>query len=459
MLGVHDAATAGKRRLRPAEQYPGMYERVAIRIDETQATFLLTILLALMRKPDYHDHVGKSDDWVEQRRQELQRSGLTTTGGVKKKFPIQLHQMLEAIDGTEHSRIVHWLPHGRAFAVLDKKRLESDLLPAYFPQQSSYASFQRQLNIYGFWRLTRDGDGYYHEFFLRTRSTMAALIPRSDLGRHSIRVSYDSASEPDLYALAWLPDVVSQADGGVPSITARPEDSSKTVLVAPPPVLGRTVPPSSQMALWPMRTKVARQGRVTSGLDETVGDICMRQQQQWPHPDVVDQYRAFPESSVRNESQAVHENDRAWLSTNFHPLSVKHPESNEAKVSTAQLFAQPQHGQKSDASTWLGSTSRELLHPEASLLPTYASLRQDLADAERNSSITGWSDEKLSFFGSSSSEKSDRKSGTETVSSNEDEIEAICQESQSQVQASKLCEWANFLRDIDFDASSSNGTE
>lgn len=156
---------------------------------------------------DYHDHSNCSDEWVEQRRQELQKAGVATDGGNKKKFPVLLHRMLEAVDGSNESLLVRWLPHGRAFVVLNKVRFEKEVLPVYFPGQTRYASFQRQLNIYGFLRLTRDCDGYYHELILRTRSTMAALVSRSNLSRNSIRRAYDSASEPDLYAMVWLPDV------------------------------------------------------------------------------------------------------------------------------------------------------------------------------------------------------------------------------------------------------------
>lgn len=118
---------------------------------------------------------------------------------------MQLHRILEAVDGTDQSLIVRWLPHGRAFAVLDKARFESEILPTYFPLQRQFASFQRQLNIYSFLRVA-DDDGYYNELLLRGRSTLASTIPRQEHGRHSLRRKYDPASEPDFYAMEWLPD-------------------------------------------------------------------------------------------------------------------------------------------------------------------------------------------------------------------------------------------------------------
>jgi HSF-type DNA-binding len=114
--------------------------------------------------------------------------------------------MLEAVDGTGHSLIVRWLPHGRAFAVFDKVRFENKVLPLYFPSQKEFPSFLRQLSTYSFLRLTRDDDGYYHELFLRGRPDLASLIPRQDRGQYSTRRKFDPTSEPDLYSMIWLPD-------------------------------------------------------------------------------------------------------------------------------------------------------------------------------------------------------------------------------------------------------------
>lgn len=56
-----------------------------------------------------------------------------------------------------------WLPHGRAFLVHKPDEFK-DLLPRFF-KLSKIPSFQRQLNLYGFNRLTRISDrgAYYHE--------------------------------------------------------------------------------------------------------------------------------------------------------------------------------------------------------------------------------------------------------------------------------------------------------
>jgi HSF-type DNA-binding len=153
----------------------------------------------------YNDHAERDDDWVEQERLERGAEATTTTGA-KKKFPLQLHLMLESVHESGLASIVRWLPHGRAFAVLNKAAF-TEVLKRYFPIQTEYSSFQRQLNIYGFFRLARERmDVYYHELFLRGRPAMASLIPRSLTGRYSVRRKYDPGTEPDFDAMVWLPD-------------------------------------------------------------------------------------------------------------------------------------------------------------------------------------------------------------------------------------------------------------
>ena len=85
-------------------------------------------------------------------------------GGVKHPFPAKLHQVLEDMEKNGHENIMGWMPHGRSFMVKDPKEFIKDYMPTYF-NQHKLASFQRQLNLYGFKRLTGQGPdhgSYYH---------------------------------------------------------------------------------------------------------------------------------------------------------------------------------------------------------------------------------------------------------------------------------------------------------
>lgn len=68
-------------------------------------------------------------------------------------FPIKLHLCLTEIKKAGLEHIVSWMPHGRAFKVHDKDAFVKSVLPRFF-SQSSYESFQRQLNLYDFTRIT-----------------------------------------------------------------------------------------------------------------------------------------------------------------------------------------------------------------------------------------------------------------------------------------------------------------
>ena len=44
-------------------------------------------------------------------------------------FPCKLHYMLSELEHDSSDDIIHWQPHGRAFMILERKRLETEILP------------------------------------------------------------------------------------------------------------------------------------------------------------------------------------------------------------------------------------------------------------------------------------------------------------------------------------------
>jgi hypothetical protein len=69
-------------------------------------------------------------------------------------FPKKLYHMLE---NDTFSKIIAWLPHGRAFRIFDHKELEDKVIPLYF-RHERYSSFARQINGWGFKRLSHGPD-------------------------------------------------------------------------------------------------------------------------------------------------------------------------------------------------------------------------------------------------------------------------------------------------------------
>jgi hypothetical protein len=76
----------------------------------------------------------------------------TTTRRAKSEFPIKVYAMLELAENLiEFSQAVTWLPHGRAFRIIDKVKFMNEVVPLFF-NQTKIRSFNRQLNLWGFRR-------------------------------------------------------------------------------------------------------------------------------------------------------------------------------------------------------------------------------------------------------------------------------------------------------------------
>eukprot|EP00536_Pseudo-nitzschia_multiseries_P015113 jgi/Psemu1/216883/e_gw1.822.3.1 len=76
--------------------------------------------------------------------------------------------------------IVCWQPHGKAFKV-HKPRLFVETIMPHFFNQTKYASFQRQLNLYGFSRITvvgLDKGAVHHPCFVRNQSHLVQNMRR-----------------------------------------------------------------------------------------------------------------------------------------------------------------------------------------------------------------------------------------------------------------------------------------
>jgi len=93
---------------------------------------------------------------------------------IKKNFPEKLFEILENPD---HSEILKWLPGGKAFIIMDKKRFASDLLPQYF-KQTQFTSFTRKLSRWKFVRVPRGPfmGAYYHKLFRKDHKALCKLM-------------------------------------------------------------------------------------------------------------------------------------------------------------------------------------------------------------------------------------------------------------------------------------------
>lgn len=122
-------------------------------------------------------------------------------GGVVVPFPERLYTMLSQVEKDGEEDVVSWQPHGRCFIVHQPKRFVEEVMPKYF-RQSKLTSFQRQVNLYGFRRLTagKDRGGYYHEMFLRGRPDLHRRLVRIRVKGTGFKSASSPGTEPDFYS-------------------------------------------------------------------------------------------------------------------------------------------------------------------------------------------------------------------------------------------------------------------
>jgi hypothetical protein len=158
---------------------------------------------AVLRSPNYvyHDYacVPDTSDFIRKK-----------TGGVTQPFPEKLFEMLsqESPASPDMNSCVYWLPHGRAFLVRKPKMFTSHIMPKYF-RQTKLTSFQRQLNLYGFRRITQgpDSGAYYHELFLRGKPHLCMRMVRQKVKGTGHKQPTDVESEPNFYSMPPVHEV------------------------------------------------------------------------------------------------------------------------------------------------------------------------------------------------------------------------------------------------------------
>lgn len=146
-------------------------------------------------------------------------------------FPVKLHYALTELQSDDLDHIISWQSHGRCFVVRNQKEFAEKVLPLYF-RQSKFSSFQRQLNLYGFKRLTQgpDKNAYYHELFLRSMPDLAARITRTIVKNKGPRKAASPRTEPNLYSYPPLPPC-----------SAKKEEKKDVKAVLPVPVTSGVV--------------------------------------------------------------------------------------------------------------------------------------------------------------------------------------------------------------------------
>ncbi|KAG7363726.1 HSF-type DNA-binding protein [Nitzschia inconspicua] len=89
----------------------------------------------------------------------------TNTNSQQMRFPWKLHMLLERTDAAS---VISWMPDGKSFLIHDKDRFSQELLPEFFGT-TNFKTFQRNLNLWGFTRISKgpNKDQTSHPLFLR----------------------------------------------------------------------------------------------------------------------------------------------------------------------------------------------------------------------------------------------------------------------------------------------------
>lgn len=103
----------------------------------------------IVTQHNYHDHAADPVDH-EVIEAKHDKNGHRLHHANMMSFPLKLYEMLERVEAEGCQDVVSWQSHGRCFLVHDVARFK-ETLPNFF-KLSKIASFQRQLNLYGFQR-------------------------------------------------------------------------------------------------------------------------------------------------------------------------------------------------------------------------------------------------------------------------------------------------------------------
>lgn len=98
-----------------------------------------------------------------------------SAAGQNVTFPRKLYDLIN----NEPNHLIEWADHGESFFIRDQDEFSATVLAKYF-RHTKLTSFQRQLNLYGFRRITKgpDSGAYMHPLFNRDDTMNLDIIKR-----------------------------------------------------------------------------------------------------------------------------------------------------------------------------------------------------------------------------------------------------------------------------------------
>ena len=151
----------------------------------------------------------------------------------RQHFPCKVYEMLEAAEDQNLKHIVSWNSDGTGFTVHNKDLFTKEIIPQYF-NQTKYKSFQRQLSLYGFQRITNgENKGLrFHELLRRGNR---------DLCRSMKPIGYKPRCTESRQKIFSPPEVATTSTTAITLPPPLPTSSSSPTAKYPG-TLGQTVP-------------------------------------------------------------------------------------------------------------------------------------------------------------------------------------------------------------------------
>ncbi|KAF2750264.1 hypothetical protein M011DRAFT_396885 [Sporormia fimetaria CBS 119925] len=139
---------------------------------------------------------AQQSDWPnrESEEEELEQKALLAkkeAQGKRKSIPPFVQKLSSFLDDNKNTNLIRWSDDGNSFIVLDEDEFARTLIPELF-KHNNYASFVRQLNMYGFHKKVGLSDNsmkasemkakapseYYNKYFRRGRPELLWLIQK-----------------------------------------------------------------------------------------------------------------------------------------------------------------------------------------------------------------------------------------------------------------------------------------
>ncbi|CAJ1953720.1 unnamed protein product [Cylindrotheca closterium] len=228
-------------------------------------------------------------------------------GGVTTPFPWKLHEMLDDMAENNDNAVVCWQPHGRAFMVHSTKEFVNRIMPNYF-NQTKYASFQRQLNLYGFSRLShgKDKGAYFHPCFVRGQRNLCRNMIRQKIKGTKVRRSLSADEEPNFYDPQQYQDKSRPTTMSAPPVTPEVQKTTKS-RTSPSRVWSNKmrkkedIQPStaSSPATQPIQTSLVSLMREGAPADRTALPVL-------PPPPVIRQLYTLPSDPTKSLQHLYH---------------------------------------------------------------------------------------------------------------------------------------------------------